>query len=247
MCRSRYDKENTSIDSTLSEAYSVTPMDGLPANTKHSQLASSINFCSHCGAEVEQKIPLGETLLRAVCPACQTIHYQNPKIVAGCIPEWEGQVLLCRRAIEPRLGFWTFPAGFMELGESTEEAAARETFEEAKAKVAIHSLHGIFSLPHVSQVYVVYRAVLQDLEYGPGEESLEVRLMSIESIPWEYLAFPVIRETVKRYVEDVRKTHVRVHFGTVPSQKHPVLDSSASVFSHGSSLDSSLSIHHPGE
>jgi ADP-ribose pyrophosphatase YjhB (NUDIX family) len=203
----------------------------------------SINFCSHCGAEVEQKIPSGETLLRAVCPACQTIHYQNPKIVAGCIPEWEGQILLCRRAIEPRLGFWTFPAGFMELGESTEEAAARETLEEANARVAIHSLYGIFSLPHVSQVYVVYRAALQDLEFGPGEESLEVQLMSIESIPWEHLAFPVIQETLRRYVEDACKTPIQVQFGTVPTQKHSVLDSSASLLANGSSP----SMHHPAE
>ncbi len=203
----------------------------------------SINFCSHCGEKVEQKIPSGETLLRAVCPACHMIHYQNPKIVAGCIPEWEGQILLCRRAIEPRSGLWTFPAGFMELGESTEEAAARETFEEAQAKVAIHSLQGIFSLPHVNQVYVVYRAALQDLDFGPGEESLEVRLIALEHIPWDLLAFPVIRESLRRYVEDVRKPHVRVHFGTVPIQPHPVTDSSASFLPHGPSF----SIHHPGE
>jgi ADP-ribose pyrophosphatase YjhB (NUDIX family) len=203
----------------------------------------SINFCSHCGAKVEQKIPSGETLLRAVCPACQTIHYQNPKIVAGCIPEWEGQILLCRRAIEPRLGFWTFPAGFMELGESTEEAAARETFEEANARVAIHALYGIFSLPHVSQVYVVYRAALQDLEFGPGEESLEVQLMSIESIPWEHLAFPVIQETLRQYVEDTCKARIKVHFGTVPTQKHSVVDSSESLLANGSSP----SLHHPAE
>lgn len=210
---------------------------GLKAYMNHnSQMALSINFCSHCGAEVEQKVPSGETLLRAVCPACHMIHYQNPKIVAGCIPEWEGQILLCRRAIEPRWGLWTFPAGFMELGESTEEAAVRETFEEAKAKVAIHSLHGIFSLPHVSQVYVVYRAALQDLEFGPGEESLEVRLMSVEQIPWDHLAFPVIRETLRRYVEDAQNTHVRVHFGTVPLQTHPVVHSSATFLSNSSSL-----------
>lgn len=203
----------------------------------------SINFCSQCGAEVEQKIPLGETLLRAVCPACQMIHYQNPKIVAGCIPEWEGQILLCRRAIEPRLGLWTFPAGFMELGESTEEAAARETLEEANATVTIHSLYGIFSLPHVSQVYVVYRAVLQNLEFGPGEESLEVCLMPLESIPWEHLAFPVIRETLRRYVEDVGTTHAQVHFGTVSPSRRSVVNSSASLLSNGPSP----SINHPAE
>lgn len=202
---------------------------------KNCHTSSPINFCSQCGAEVEQKIPLGETLLRAVCPACQTIHYQNPKIVAGCIPEWEGQILLCRRAIEPRLGYWTFPAGFMELGESTEEAATRETLEEANAKVAIHSLYGIFSLPHVSQVYVVYRANLQDLEFGPGEESLEVKLLPVTNIPWEHLAFPVIRETLCRYVEDVRKMRIQVHFGTVTTSKERGFEPSASsLLSNGS-------------
>jgi len=180
----------------------------------------SINFCSECGNSVEQKIPDGETLHRAVCPACQTIHYQNPKIVAGCIPEWEGKILLCRRAIEPRLGFWTIPAGFMELGESTEEAAARETLEEAKARVEIQSLYAVFSLPHVSQVYVVYRAGLQELNYGPGEESLEVTLMPIEDIPWDHLAFPVIRETLLRYVDDKHHKSPPVHFGAIPRQPH---------------------------
>jgi ADP-ribose pyrophosphatase YjhB (NUDIX family) len=217
-------------------------MDGIPPNSD-CRMPVSINFCSQCGAEVEQKIPSGETLIRAVCPVCQTIHYQNPKIVAGCLPEWEGQILLCRRAIEPRLGFWTFPAGFMELGESTEEAAARETFEEAKATVTIQSLFGIFSLPHVSQVYVVYRAALQDRGYGPGEESLEVRLMSLDRIPWEHLAFPVIRETLRRYVEDVHNTHVQGHFGTVFPPKRSGENLSSSLLSK----DPSPSLHHPAE
>ena len=194
-----------------------------------------INFCSYCGANVEQKIPQGETLLRAVCPACQTIHYQNPKIVAGCIPEWEEKILLCRRAIEPRRGLWTFPAGFMELGESTEEAAARETFEEASATVDIHSLYAVFSLPHVSQVYVVYRAMLQTLEFGPGEESLEVQLMSVNDIPWDHLAFPVIRETLSRYVKDARTTHFPVHFGAVSPRHHSSVNESAAFPTNPSS------------
>ncbi len=166
----------------------------------------TIYFCSTCGNSVEQKIPAGETLLRAVCPACQTIHYQNPKIVAGTIPEWEDKILLCRRAIEPRVGLWTFPAGFMELGESTEEAAARETVEEANADIHIHALLGIFSLPQVSQVYVVYRARLQNLNFKPGAESLEVKLVSLQDIPWDKLAFPVIHEALSRYVKDINAT-----------------------------------------
>ncbi len=187
----------------------------------HTPMLPPINFCSQCGKGVEQKIPQGETLSRAVCPACQTIHYQNPKIVAGCLPEGEGKILLCRRAIEPRLGFWTFPAGFMELGESTEEAAARETLEEANARVTIQTLYSVFSLPHVDQVYIVYRAILQDLNFGPGEESLEVRLMPIEAIPWDQLAFPVIRETLQRYVEDTARAQFQVHFGAIPREQPP--------------------------
>ena len=217
-------------------------MNDLPVHVKGNHLPLPINFCSHCGAKVEQRIPSGETLLRAVCPDCGIIHYQNPKIVAGCIPEWEGQILLCRRAIEPRLGYWTFPAGFMELGESTEEAAMRETLEEANASVIIHSLFGIFSLPHVSQVYVIYRAALQDPEFRPGEESLETQLISLEKIPWEQLAFPVIVGTLRRYVEDVRKTHFQVHFDTVPIHNHAPLNSAASLTN-----DSFPSLNYPAE
>ena len=179
----------------------------------------SINFCSECGAKVEYKVPSGETLLRAVCVSCQTIHYQNPKIVAGCIPEWEGQILLCRRAIEPRLGRWTFPAGFMEMGESTEEAAARETLEEAKANVEITSLYAVYSLPHVSQVYVVFRGQLVTREFGVGDESSEVELVSLDQIPWDHLAFPVIVEILTRYAEDTKQNTFGVHFGTVPPMK----------------------------
>lgn len=175
-----------------------------------------IHYCSQCGSKVEYRIPPGETILRAVCPACRTIHYQNPKIVAGCIVEWNDEILLCRRAIEPRRGLWTIPAGFMELGESTEEAAARETLEEAKAVVAISSLYGVFSLPHVSQVYVVFRGQLQTPEYGVGDESLDVQMMSLDQIPWNALAFPVIREILTRYVNDRKQRRFSAHFAALP-------------------------------
>ncbi len=181
----------------------------------------SINFCSACGASVEQKVPEGETLLRVVCPKCQTIHYQNPKIVAGTIPEWEDKILLCRRAIEPRVGLWTFPAGFMELGESTEAAAARETVEEAHAEVRIHALFGLFSLPHASQVYVVYRAHLQNLNFKPGPESLEVELVSLRDIPWDQLAFPVIQECLSQYVNDIQAASTQTHSSIVHPKKEP--------------------------
>lgn len=174
-----------------------------------------MNFCSQCGTPVTVKIPQGETLPRHVCERCDLIHYQNPKVVAGCIPEWEGHILLCRRAIAPREGFWTFPAGFMELGESTEEAAARETQEEANARVEITHLYALFTLVRVNQVYVVFRGRLHKGEYGIGPESSQVELVHPDKIPWDELAFPVVHEVLQRYVEDRRTGLSGVHFGVV--------------------------------
>ncbi len=151
---------------------------------------------------MSRRIPEGDTRLRDVCDHCAAIHYENPKVVAGCLPLWEGQVLLCRRAIEPRRGFWTLPAGFMENEETTSEAAARETWEEAHARVDIDGLYTLFNLPHISQVYLMFRARLRDLDFGPGSESLEVALFSEAEVPWDELAFPAIRETLKLYFDD---------------------------------------------
>lgn len=174
-----------------------------------------MKYCSACGQPVSLKVPAGDTLPRFVCGACEMIHYQNPKVVAGCIPEWEGQILLCRRAIEPRTGFWTFPAGFMETGEHTAQAAMRETLEEACATVDIGPLHAVFSLPHVSQVYVVFRGALRAPDFAAGAESLEVQLFPLDKLPWEELAFPVIHEALARYVEDRRQGRQQVHVGVV--------------------------------
>ncbi len=170
-----------------------------------------MKFCSQCGAPVTRKVPPGDNLPRYVCDTCQEIHYQNPKIVAGCIPEWDGKILLCRRAIEPRYGLWTFPAGFMETGESTEQAAVRETFEEARADVEITSLYAVFSLPHISQVYMVFRGRLRGPAYQAGAESLEVQLFHRDAIPWDRIAFPVVREALARYVHDVVRGSFQVH------------------------------------
>lgn len=158
-----------------------------------------MKFCSSCGASVSLCIPEGDNRARYVCDECQTIHYQNPNIVAGCIPEWQGRILLCQRAIEPRYGLWTLPAGFMENGETAEQAALRETREEAGACVKIDSLFSIFSIPHISQVYLLYRGELCDGIYTPGRESLQCVLFDEKEIPWEKLAFPVMTETLKRY------------------------------------------------
>ena len=161
-----------------------------------------MNFCSHCGSAVILKIPPGDNLPRYVCNHCGLIHYQNPKIVTGCIPEWNDKILLCKRAIEPRKGLWTLPAGFMENKETTSEAAVRETWEEAKARVETVGLYALFNIPHISQVYIMFRAKMLDTDFGPGAESLEVELFDEIDIPWDNLAFPVIKETLTRYYHD---------------------------------------------
>jgi ADP-ribose pyrophosphatase YjhB (NUDIX family) len=170
-----------------------------------------MNYCSECGKAVSRKIPSGDTLPRFVCDSCQAIHYHNPKIVAGCIAEWEGQILLCRRAIEPRSGLWTFPAGFMELGEGTEQAARRETLEEAQAQVAITRLHSVLSLPHIGQVYMTFVGRLLSKQFGAGLESLDVQLFERVNIPWEEIAFPVVKDALRRYLEDVARGELRLH------------------------------------
>ena len=177
-----------------------------------------MNHCSHCGASVTHKVPMGDNLPRYVCDQCERIHYHNPKIVAGCIPEWEGQILLCRRAIEPRIGLWTFPAGFMELGESTEQAAVRETMEEAQADVTIAGLYAVLSLPHIGQVYLVFRGRMKTPTFMAGPESLDVRLFPLSTIPWETMAFPVISEALKRYVVDAKNGEFPVHLVSLPDQ-----------------------------
>jgi ADP-ribose pyrophosphatase YjhB (NUDIX family) len=174
-----------------------------------------MKFCHNCGAGVALRIPPGDTHVRHVCDACGTIHYQNPKIVAGCVPVWEDKVLLCRRAIEPRYGLWTLPAGFMEKGETTLEAALRETLEEARAKVEIDGLCTLFNLPHIDQVYVLYRGRLLDLDYAPGEETLETRLFDEAEIPWQQIAFRVIQETLKLYFADRQSGRYRTHTGDI--------------------------------
>ena len=148
-----------------------------------------MKYCSNCGTPVELRVPKGDTLPRYVCPACCIIHYHNPKMVVGCIPEWEDKILLCRRAIEPRHGFWTLPAGFMENAETLIQAAARETMEEANARVEMGDLYAIYNLPHINQVYILFRAQLLDLNFKPGIESLDVKLFSVKEIPWNEIAF----------------------------------------------------------
>lgn len=174
-----------------------------------------MNFCSYCGDRVTRSVPPGEHLARSVCVACGRIYYENPKIVAGCIPDWDGRILLCRRAIEPRVGRWTFPAGFMELGESAEDAAVRETMEEADTRVTELSLYAVYSLTHVDQVYLVFRGTMEKPEFAITYESSAVELFTTEDVPWNELAFPVIHEVLKRYVRDRARGVFGVHTGTL--------------------------------
>jgi len=164
-----------------------------------------MKFCSNCGATVELRIPPGDSLPRHVCSSCGVVHYLNPKIVVGAIPEWDDRVLLCRRAIEPRLGLWTLPAGFMENAETTSQAAARETLEEACARIEVGEMFTLINVPHISQVHIVYRARLLDLDFAPGEESLEVGLFSESEIPWDEIAFRTIALTLRHFFEDRRR------------------------------------------
>ena len=163
---------------------------------------SKINFCSTCGASATIRIPEGDSLPRAVCDSCGFIHYQNPKLVVGTLPVWENKILLCRRAIEPRYGFWTLPAGFMENNETMVEAAMRETREEACANVETGRLYTLISVPHINQIHAIFEARLLDLNFAAGVETLETRLFSADEIPWKDIAFRTIALTLRHFLTD---------------------------------------------
>lgn len=165
-----------------------------------------MKFCSECAHPVSLTVPAGDNRPRYVCGHCATIHYQNPKMVLGSIPVWERdgqtQVLLCRRAIEPRYGYWTLPAGFMENNETTAQAAVRETVEEAGAHIELGQLFTLLNVARVHQVHMFYLATLRDLDFAPGEESLEVKMFTEAEIPWDELAFPTVRTTLELFFAD---------------------------------------------
>jgi len=177
-----------------------------------------VNYCSACGEKVSLIVPEGDNRHRHVCTACETIHYENPKIVTGCIAEWQEKILLCKRAIEPRYGLWTLPAGFMENEETNLQGAARETEEEANAKVDNMKLFCVFSIAHINQVYTMYHGDLAEGLASPGIESLEVALMSEDDIPWQNIAFQVISETLKLYYRDKKKGKIGTHYGDIIKQ-----------------------------
>ncbi len=171
----------------------------------------SIKHCKACGSPVNYRVPADDNRDRAVCTACATVHYENPLNVVGTLPVWQDQVLLCRRAIEPRRGFWTLPGGFMEIGETTEQGAIRETIEEAGARVELQGLYTVLNVVRVGQLHLFYRARLLDADFAPGPESLEAQLFSEADVPWDELAFRTVRETLKRYFEDRKHGQFGVH------------------------------------
>ncbi len=174
-----------------------------------------MNFCSVCGHRVTQVIPEGDNRVRSVCSHCGAIHYENPKIIVGTIPEWEGRILLCKRAIEPRMGYWTIPAGFMENGESTAEAAMRETLEESGASVMVKQLFSLMSLPDYDEVHLFFQAQLVEPTFAAGEESLEVKLFHPEDIPWKDLAFSTVYHALRFYIQDQQAGQIRHYVGKI--------------------------------
>lgn len=174
-----------------------------------------IKYCRACGTAVRHEIPPEDNRERAVCPACGTVHYLNPLNVVGTLPIWGDQVLLCRRNIEPRKGFWTLPAGFMELGETTAEGALRETDEEAGAHVELQDLLAVLNVPQVGQVHFFYRARMLDTHLAPGPETIEARLFSEADIPWDELAFRTVKQALRLYFADRREGRFQIHCGDI--------------------------------
>ncbi|MCM2286502.1 MAG: NUDIX hydrolase [Desulfobacula sp.] len=164
-----------------------------------------IKFCTACGSLTVQKIPFEDDHVRAVCSVCGLVHYNNPKMVVGCIPEWQDKILLCKRNIEPRSGKWTLPAGYLENGESVQAGAVRETREEARAEVKVINPYRLFNILFVDQIYFMFRAAMTSDQFGPTTESSEVRLFDEKDIPWDEIAFEVIRQTLEHYFADRKK------------------------------------------
>ena len=177
-----------------------------------------MKFCSECAKPICFRVPEGDTLPRFVCEHCGEIFYQNPRLVVGTLPIWEEEILICRRSIEPRRGYWTLPSGYLENGEGVEEGAQRETIEEAGADVEMGPLYAVYNLPHVNQVYMIFLARLKNLDFSPGEESLEVKLVRKAEIPWERMAFRAIEFALERYCKD-RGRSATAHIGSYSRSK----------------------------
>jgi len=174
-----------------------------------------MNYCSNCGNPVKLGVPPGDDRPRYFCESCGTIHYDNPKVVVGSIPEKDGKILLCRRAIEPRFDKWTLPAGYLENGETVAQGAQRETLEEAGARIEIIAPYALFNICHVNQLYLMFRARMIDERIQAGTESSEVRLFSEKDIPWDQIAFTVIEETLQQYFRDRPDGLFPFHMGNI--------------------------------
>ena len=177
-----------------------------------------MNYCSNCGDTVKFCTPDGDDRPRYLCESCGTIHYENPKVVVGCIPEMDGKILLCRRAIEPRSDKWTLPAGYLENGETVAQGAQRETLEEAEARIEIIAPYALFNICYVNQIYVMFRARLLDGKFKAGKESTDVRLFLEEDIPWDQVAFTVIEKTLRLYFKDRLSGAYPFHIGDILSK-----------------------------
>uniref|UniRef100_A0A0D3H9T9 Nudix hydrolase domain-containing protein n=1 Tax=Oryza barthii TaxID=65489 RepID=A0A0D3H9T9_9ORYZ len=176
---------------------------------------SKIRFCPSCGSPTKLAIPDGDEKMRAVCSSCGRVHYENPKMVVGCLVEHDNKVLLCRRKIEPAYGLWTLPAGYLEVGESAAEGASRETLEEACADVEILSPFAQLDIPLIGQSYIIFRARLKTPNFSPGPESLECALFTLDDIPFDSLAFSSIIVTLRMYLEDVKSGNIKFHYCTI--------------------------------
>lgn len=175
-------------------------------------LRSPIKHCRNCGIAVVYRIPDdGDTKERAICPACATVHYENPLNVVGTVPYWGDKILLCKRNIEPRFGKWTLPAGFLELGETTAQGAARETHEEAGAQIELEGLFTLINVARVGQVHMFYRARLLSDQFDPGFETIEAQLYAEDEIPWDEIAFRTVKETLERFFADRRRGQFQIH------------------------------------
>ncbi len=177
-----------------------------------------MKFCSQCGQPVVSTVPDGDNRERYVCPDCKTVHYQNPLIVAGCVPEYQGKILLCKRAIEPRVGYWTVPAGFMELGETVADAAARETLEEGEAQVEVGALIAVVDIVQAGQVHMFFAGTLHKAEFGAGHETLAADLFTADEIPWDDIAFPSVRIALEQFLRNRRSGRDDLCLQTAPGR-----------------------------
>jgi len=174
-----------------------------------------MNYCGNCGHSITIQVPDGDDRERHCCNSCGSIHYFNPRIIVACLPVWEGKIMLCRRGIEPRKGYWTLPGGFMELNETTEDGAIRETWEETKAEVEIERLQGIYNMPQINQVYFVYLAKMKSAHYEITPESTEIELVDPKDIPWDKLAFRVMKKVLEQFVNEETPGNPEIHHDTI--------------------------------